>query len=391
MLTKRQLLNLLLVEDNPSDAFLFEEELRLSSHHEFNIIHVDRLTNALEILETHIINIILLDLSLPDSQGIDTLLTIQDHFSAIPIVILSNLNDEEVAMEAVKKGAQDYLVKGKVTGYLLVRSIHYAIERKYIQLQLELTNQELQHSNEELEAFNYSVSHDLRNPLTSMNGFLWLLQKYHRLSLNEEGKHYLDRVEQAIQKMKQIIDNLLLFSRVQRSSLDLEIVNLSNLCYQISQDLKGKYPDRDVTITIQGEIIVNCDRKLMEIVLDNLLQNAWKYTGKMAQGKIEICTCSPTDQLKFSKGYVSSLFPELLDKIHRDNKRIVYAIQDNGIGFNTEDIQSLFNPFKRLENALEFDGYGIGLATVKRILNRHGGSIACEGKLNHGAVFYFLM
>ena len=220
--------------------------------------------------------------------------------------------------------------------------------------------------NRELESFSYSVSHDLRSPLRAIDGFSQaLLDEYHDV-LDIEGQRYLERVRHAAQRMGSLIDDMLNLSRVTRSKIKHEIVDLTALGWQVIEDLQKHEPRRKVEINIMPKISVKGDQSLLHIVLENLLGNAWKYTGDKKSASIE-----------FGK--------EVLDK------ETVIFIQDNGIGFDMDYANKLFIPFQRLHSSEQFPGTGIGLATVARIIERHNGRIWAEASPNQGARFCFTL
>lgn len=220
--------------------------------------------------------------------------------------------------------------------------------------------------NKELEAFSYSVSHDLRAPLRSIDGFSQaLLEDYHE-KLDDEGKDYLDRVRAASQRMAQLIDDLLDLSRVTRSNLHKENINLSDIAHSIINSLHEHKSNRNVDIKIKDDVTAFGDSRLVRVVLENLLSNAWKFTQKKPVAKIEFGT----------------------EKIE---KEIVYFVRDNGDGFSMDYIDKLFGAFQRLHSMEEFEGNGIGLATVQRIIHRHGGQVWAHGEQGNGATFYFTL
>ena len=225
---------------------------------------------------------------------------------------------------------------------------------------------ELTAVNKELESFSYSVSHDLRSPLRAIDGFSQaLLDEYHDV-LGADGQHHLERVRHAAQRMGNLIDDMLNLSRVTRSELKRQLVDLSALGSQVMDELQKRDPQRKVEIKIMPEINVQGDYSLLHIVLENLLGNAWKYTGEMSLACIELGT-------------------EILDD------ETVYFVQDNGIGFDMKYASKLFMPFQRLHSADKFPGTGIGLATVARIVERHSGRIWVEAAPNQGARFRFTL
>ena len=246
-------------------------------------------------------------------------------------------------------------------------------ERKKAEEAVERLNRDLRHrtveleaSNRELEAFTYSVSHDLRAPLRSIDGFSQALLVDYEAQLDEEGQDYLRRVRAAAQRMGQLIDDLLRMSRVTRAEMRREQVDLSAIVSDIAENLQQAQPERKVEFIIAPNITANGDPNLLRIVLDNLLGNAWKFTGTRALGRIEFAT------------------------ILRDGEQ-VYLVRDNGVGFDMEYGEKLFVPFQRLHAQTEFPGTGIGLALIKRIIERHGGRVWAEGELEKGATIYFTL
>jgi PAS domain S-box-containing protein len=219
-------------------------------------------------------------------------------------------------------------------------------------------------TNKELEAFSYSVSHDLRAPLRSIDGFSQALLEDYSGKLDATGRNYLDKIRKATQHMGLLIDDMLKLSRVTRAEFKRESVDLSKMVRAIILTLRQNNPARDVKISIQKDIIIDGDRYLLEIALTNLIDNAWKFTGKQKHPHVE--------------------FGATL----KENEKIFF-IRDNGVGFDMSYVGKLFGAFQRLHTADEFAGTGIGLATVQRIINRHGGKIWAEGEVGKGATFYF--
>lgn len=223
---------------------------------------------------------------------------------------------------------------------------------------------ELERSNKELEAFNYSVSHDLRAPLRSIDGFSQALIEDYQDRLDETGHDYLNRVRTATKQMGVLIDDMLRLSRLSRQAMSIGEVNLSELATQILTELWERDPDRLVECRIEPGLYARGDAHLLGVVLDNLIANAWKYTSRREQAKIEI---GRTEQ----------------------HGQPVFFVRDNGAGFDMKYADKLFSAFQRLHKSSEFEGTGIGLATVARILHRHGGSIWAESSVDKGAIFYF--
>jgi light-regulated signal transduction histidine kinase (bacteriophytochrome) len=228
---------------------------------------------------------------------------------------------------------------------------------------MERTKQ-LQAANKELEAFSYSVSHDLRAPLRSIDGFSQVLLEEYQEKIDDQGRDYLNRVRLASQRMAQLIDDMLTLSRVSRGEINLQQVNLSTMAKDIADELCSTQPGREVRFIIQEGIEVLGDARLLRTVFENLLGNAWKFTSN-----------HPTACIEFG--------------MQLQNEMTAYFVRDDGAGFDMKYAQKLFGAFQRLHTSSEFPGTGIGLATVMRIIHRHGGKVWAEGVVDKGAIFYF--
>jgi len=240
-----------------------------------------------------------------------------------------------------------------------VRKLNEQLEQK-----VEARTMQLEAANKELDAFAYSVSHDLRAPLRGIDGFSQALLEDYGDRFDEQGKDYINRVRTGCFRMGNLIDDMLKLSRLSRGEIDRKPVNLSEIAEAIAEDQQRSAPDRQVKLTIAPGIIVNGDATLLRAVMENLLGNAWKFTGKTVDAAIDFGTI-------------------------QEDGSTVYFVKDNGAGFNMEYADKLFAPFQRLHSVNEFVGTGIGLATVKRIMHRHGGDIRGEGSVGQGATFYF--
>lgn len=225
---------------------------------------------------------------------------------------------------------------------------------------------ELESANKELEAFSYSVSHDLRAPLRAIDGFSNTLLKNYRDSLDERGQDYLQRVRNAAQRMGRLIDDILGLSRATRAEMHVQRVDLTKMAEEIIQDLRRSQPERKAETEVQQGLEANADPHLIKIALDNLLGNAWKFAGNREVTRIEVGA-------------------------FEQNGERVYYVKDNGAGFSSTYADKLFSPFQRLHSESEFPGTGIGLALVQRILRRHGGRIWAESEVDQGATFYFTL
>ena len=237
---------------------------------------------------------------------------------------------------------------------------------KSLNEELKLHVLQLEAANRELEAFSYSVSHDLRSPLRSIAGFGQVLLEDYAEKLDEEGRDSLSRMIAATQRMGQLIDDLLRLSRVTRAEMRRERVSLSEIAGKIAAGLRKTRPERDVEFVVTEGLYAYGDEQLLNLVFENLLSNAWKFTEKHPRGLIEFGVTQRDDES-------------------------VYFVRDDGAGFDMAYAGNLFNPFHRLHAMNEFPGTGIGLATVKRIINRHGGRVWIEGEVEKGTTVYFTL
>jgi PAS domain S-box-containing protein len=263
-------------------------------------------------------------------------------------------------------------------------------ERKKHELEIAGLNGRLQENvrqlevvNKELEAFSYSVSHDLRAPLRSLEGFSRALQEDCADRLDERGRDHLVRIRTASHRMGRLIDAMLDLSRTSREELQREPVDLSALARSVAGELRKTQGDRDVEFVIDDNITVEGDFIMLRALFENLLGNAWKFTTKQKSARIEFGVSE--SQVSGLKSQVSNSEPATR------NPQLVYYVKDNGAGFDMAFAERLFLPFQRLHSTEEFPGIGIGLATVKRIVHRHGGKIWAEGSVGKGAAFYFTL
>jgi PAS domain S-box-containing protein len=495
---------LLLVENNLGDARLIAELLSKVPNAHFALERVDRLAAALARLRVAPVDLVLLDLALSDSHGRETFARVHSLVPDVPIIVVTALSDEVMAAGVIHEGAQDYLLKGHVTGEVLWRAIRYAIERQRVRVELsaaerrwqaivgtaldaviimdsagvitdwnhraeavfgwpaaevvgrllantiippqqraahqrrlerflatgqgailgqrtevtalhrngrqfpvELTltpirfanawlfcaflrdlserhegereikrlNEDLESRvaertaalavvNQDLEAFTYSVSHDLRAPLRHVSSFVRILVDEFRDTLDPKAQHYLKRIEDGAQRMSQLVDDLLALARIGKQELQLRATPLLPLVDRIIVALKSETAERQIDWRVGELPVVDCDAGLMGVVLTNLLSNAVKYTKPRERAVIEIAQTAC------------------------DGVPVLF-VRDNGVGFDMKYADKLFGVFQRLHRAEEFDGTGVRLATVQRIVHKHGWRIWAEAEVDKGATFFF--
>jgi light-regulated signal transduction histidine kinase (bacteriophytochrome) len=236
-----------------------------------------------------------------------------------------------------------------------------------LEVRVDQRTAELVVANKNLEAFAYSVAHDLRSPLRALSGYSEALTEDYADRLDDTGRWYADRIQAATERMGKLIDDLLLLAQVSRTDMNTETVDLSAEVTAISAELRAREPGRAVRFAIADGVRVTADRSLIRTVLQNLVENAWKFTAKRDDATIEFGTTTSRDAL------------------------VCCYVRDNGAGFDPAFIGKLFQPFQRLHAVTDFPGTGIGLASVQRIVERHGGRVWAEGAVGQGASFYFTL
>jgi signal transduction histidine kinase len=377
-------LHVLFIEDSPQDVALMLGELSLG---QYDIIseQVETAEALKKSLAKKPWHIILSDYRMPHFNGIQALQILKESGQDIPFILISGQIGEETAVACLKAGAHNYLLKSHLSRLeqIVTKELQEAEERlkrreavfqlreseeRYRLLTENLKEQtaRLEAVNQELEAFSYSVSHDLRAPLRRLDGFSQALLEEASDRLNDDEKGYLERIRSNSQLMAQLIDDLLNLSKLTRSNMQYGEVNLSQIAQGILSVQHEQEPERQLDSHVEEELIVQGDKNLLQIALQNLLLNAWKFTGNKDITRIE------------------------MGKMSLEGTNI-YFVKDNGAGFEMEYVDKIFGAFQRLHRTDEFQGTGIGLAIVQRIIHRHGGKIWAEGEVNKGAKFYFTL
>ncbi len=349
---------------------------------------------ALDLLAVQQVDCILLDLRMPGIGGEETCRRIKaaPGVRDIPLILLTAVEGREAMLEGLAAGADDYIAKSGEFDVLRAR-VRTQIRRRQsegenrrfreelMQSEADGTEaraakevaearaqlvDELERKNEELEAFSYSVSHDLRAPLRAIDGFSQAILEECPDQLDEVGRGYLRRVRGAAQRMAELIDDLLKLARIGAAELLRRRIDLSQIAREVADELRAREPGREVDVRIEPALYADADERLLRIALENLVGNAWKFTAKREHAAIEIgAEQSPAGTS--------------------------YFVRDDGVGFNAKSAQKLFRPFQRMHAASDFPGTGVGLATVRRIVERHGGRIWVESERDAGATFRFTL
>jgi two-component system sensor histidine kinase/response regulator len=378
--------NILMVDDQPANLVALEAMLEELGQ---NLIRATSGREALKWLLTHEFAVVLLDVKMPEMDGFETatLIRQRDKSRHTPIIFLTAADKSQTqAVRGYAVGAVDYLtkpivpefVRSKVSVFVelakktellrrqadLLRASEQEA-RELAESQVELVH-DLEHKNRELESFSYAVSHDLRAPLRRIESFSQAVQESQGERLDDAGRHYLDRVREASRQMSQLIDDVLYLSRVTRAEMREQEVDLSALVQLLLDRLREAEPDRQVELKIRPGVAVPADGQLLRIALENLLENAWKFTAR-----------TPAARIEFGLTHVAG--------------EPTYFVRDNGAGFDMAYADRLFGPFQRLHLQSEFPGTGIGLATVQRIIHRHGGRVWADGMPGQGATFHFTL
>lgn len=374
---------ILLIEDSLAEARLLQEHLKSAKFQQFRLVHVQRLAKAIEELEhdrdaPHHFDVILLDLTLPDSQGLASLEPLMRQAPNLPIVVLTNTNDDALAIEAVRLGAQDYLVKRQVNSDLLARSLCYAIERKQAAKTLREVNEALALENQKRMAellrvkelnqlkseFVSTIAHDFRNPMNTILLCSGLLQTSgDRLTEEKKLKHFR-LMQSAIKNMAQLLDEVSLMSQSDSGKLECQFrsIDLVEFCWQLVENFQlGLGEKHELTFVTEAKAIVGLwDESLLHHILGNLLMNAIKYSPESRQVQFELIG---------------------------EANQVIFRIRDWGIGIPPVALPKLFQPFYRASNVEEIPGTGLGLAIAKKCTEAHGGTISVESEVGTGTIF----
>jgi len=393
-------IKIVLIEDNPGDARLIKEMLTEAKSACFLLEWRNRLNEGLRWLTENSADVVLLDLGLPDSQGLDTYAKVHAQFPQLPIVVLSGLHDESVAVRAVRDGAQDYLVKGQIDGRLMARSVRYAIERKNAEealreahdnlerrvkertLELSNLNDQLKEeieirkqaeeelkelanalnvTNTDLMNFTHVISHDLKSPLNTIGGFANLLARRYRGKIDAGADEILDDIISGVNRMQELIKGLLEYSQARTKKKQFKPIAFTTVVKKAVSNLESVIEANNAHVTYDDLPTIMADSLQLISLFQNLIDNAIKYR-KEAVPRIHISA-------------------------QQKGNEWIFSIKDNGIGIDAKGSERIFGMFQRLSN--DQAGTGIGLATCKEIVKRHSGRIWVESNPGKGSTFYF--
>lgn len=350
---------ILIVDDKESNIDILEGLLEESGYMNFQATTDSRM--VVDMFKSFNPDLILLDLMMPHFSGFEVMEQLNALLppnSYLPILVLTADITTETKLRALSGGAKDFLSK-PFDLYEVRLRINNLLQTRYLY-------QQLKSSNKELEAFSYSVSHDLQAPLRQISGFIYLLKEINGSDRSEEELSYIEKISNGATEMNKLIEALLSFSRLSHVELQKTPINFSTLVTDIVKSLEPELLNRKVAFEIEQLLDCNGDIQLIKQVWVNLISNAIKYTGRKSEANIKI-------------------------GCFRQDMQITYFVKDNGAGFDMKDAAKLFTVFKRLHKASDFKGIGIGLATVNSIITRHGGSCSAEGEVGNGASFFFTL
>ena len=366
-----KLIHILLVDDDPGDRRLVMLALTKSRQPiQFTVQTAQSVAEALEHLKNNSFDLVLLDLGLPDSRGLETVDRVCQAIPHIPVVVLTVLADEETGVEAIKKGASDYLVKSNYFSDMLVRTIRYSLERKRadeerekLNKDLETAVRELSRSNKELQDFAYIIAHDLKAPLRAIGTLADWMSTDYADKFDEEGRKQMKLLRGRVDRMHNLIEAVLQYSRLGREKEKWVQVDLNKLVPEVIDMVA---PPQNITITTESQLpVIECEETRISQVFQNLLSNAVKYMDK-PQGRISIGCAEDDGFWKFS-------------------------VADNGCGIEEKHVDRIFKIFQTLSPRDEFESTGIGLTMVKKIVELCGGKIWVQSKPGEGSTFFFTL
>ncbi len=366
-------INVLLIEDNPGDARLVKKMLGEASFADnpttvINVAHADRLQTALALLKNHTYDVILLDLSLPDSSGLDSILKLKENHSTTPIIILSGQAMNQTAVEAVHHGAQDYLAKNDLTANLLLKTIHYTIERHRLLLEIRGRAEELEIQNLALNDFAHTVAHQIQGLLSQMVGYASLVDSHYQEQLSVPAQQAVDQIMQSGYKMNNVITELLFLASMRSEEVRVNELDTGRIISEVMKRLRYQIRETKAKINLPDSWPVAMGyAPWIEEVWLNYMSNALKYSGN------------------------ENIPPILhLSATRESNGMIRFWLADNGPGISEMDQKRLFKPHTRLTSQ-KIRGEGLGLSICWRIINKCGGDVGVDSTEGAGSCFWFTL
>ncbi len=357
----QQEIRVLLVEDSPTEAMLVMASLEETDTAAFHVYHVLNLTDALSRLECCEYDVVVLDLTLPETSGVETFNAVHDRFPNMPVVILSANGNKEVALQTVENGAQDYIIKEQVDNMQLALALRYAITRKEAEAKQTLLMEQLETVNRELESFAYVISHDLKAPLRGIRTVIeWLVEDYSE-ALDDEGKEQMGLLVNRVNRMQGLIEGVLRYSRAGRQQQEVDTIKLSEVVPNVIDSL---IPPDHITIEVEHPLpIIEADEIRITQVFQNLISNAIKYHDKQ-DGHIRI-------------------------QCQENHTEWQFDVIDDGPGIDPRHFERIFEMFSTLQSKDDYESTGVGLAVVKKIVESYGGKIWVKSQIDEGSTFSF--
>lgn len=355
-----------IIDDNPEDRRTLREHLLKDLESSYRIVEEETGERTLALCKQVKPDCILLDYDLPDMNGLEFLAALEDGTGSMPypVVILTSVSNEPIAIQALQQGAQDYMVKGKITTESLHRAIRNAIERVDMLRTLEAQRKVLELKNQELQAFAYALAHDLRAPLRAISGFAHIVHHDYQSVLDSEGQSYMDTIVKACSQMDHLIDDLLNYTRIEHKAVRYQPVALQSLVNQIIESMAEHINATSASVNIVDALpVVQGDRTLLSQIFINLLENALTYQREGVPPRITI---------------------DCQEEAHS----YIIGVHDNGIGIAAKDHERIFTIFQRLHSDEEYAGTGIGLAIVKKSVDLMDGQVWVESAEGKGSTFY---
>jgi signal transduction histidine kinase len=349
--------DILLVDDTPEHI---ESAVLVLKDSNFRIRVATCGDTALKLIHSKKPDLILLDIYMPQMDGFELCRLIKStpDLKSIPIIFLTSFNDEESIRKGFDSGGQDYVVKPFNATELLARvNTHLMLKRQ---------EESLKEANKELDSFCYTVSHDLKSPLLSLNKLVEFLSSDHLSQLDQDGRELVLNIQEKSSEVINTVDRLLEFSKMCEMKIHCEMFNLNEMFLDIFNDLKNLEPHRKISLNIESLPLVYGDRVMIRLLILNILSNAFKYTRHKDAAIIDIRSVEGKNEY-------------------------IFSINDNGAGFDMRYSSRLFGVFQRLHSKDEFDGSGVGLAICQRIVKRHNGKAWMTGEIDKGATFYFCL